>query len=183
MTRNQKVNPEELEREYIYDQGTPPVSFSQLAERHGVTRSTVADRGIKGRWFERRKAFREQLGMKVTEAMGDEWVRLEAAVRERLMTLGLAYLARYEKDLAEDKVSISTRDMIGVAAMLRTLSQDAATARVNGEEVSLIDPDNAHLDPDSYRRALRTIERLEAGDEPFDAEDPEATGTEGAGAD
>jgi hypothetical protein len=182
VTRSMKVDPEQLEREYIYDAGTPPISFTDLAKHHGVARNTVAERGIKGGWFAKRKAFRESLGMKVTEAMGEEWVALEAAVRERLMTSGLNYLAQWEKKLAEGELPITTKDALGVAAMLRGLTKDGINGAVNPEgEIRTIDPDSErHLPPDEYRRALDAIRELEAGsNDPVDAPDAEASGAEG----
>jgi hypothetical protein len=184
MTRQRKVDPDILEREYIYDSTNPPISITQLAERHDLARSGVAEKARKGRWFERRKEFRDQLGIKATEALGEEWVRFETATREKMMTIGIAYLAKFEKALAEDEIKVSTRDALGIMAMLRALTGDAATARVNGEEVDLIDPDSVALDPDTARRTLAAIERLEAGpDEPDDPADAEAERAAGTGAD
>lgn len=181
VTRNRKIDPAILEREYIYDAATPPVSFSQLAERHGLARNTVAEKGVKGRWFERRKEFRESLGIKVTEAMGEEWVRFETAAREKLMSLGMSYIEKYEAALKADEVKVSTRDMLGIAAMLRTFIGDAAQAKTKGEEV-LLDPDTSDIAPDEYRRALAAIEQIESGGAD-DAAAAEAAGPPGVGED
>lgn len=161
MTRNRKVDPEVLEREYIYDRGSPPISITGLAERHGLARSGVAEKAMAGKWFQRRQEFRETLGMKVTEALGEEWVRFETAARESAMTIALDYMERYKKALAADEVKVSTRDFLGVMAMLRTFLGDAAQAKSNGEEV-LIDPDTADLDPDTARRWLATLDGVAA---------------------
>lgn len=183
MTRNRKVDPEVLEREYIYDAENPPVSITRLAERHGLARNTVAEKAIRGRWFERRKEFRENLGIKVTEALGDEWAKLEAATREKLMSLGSTYLDQYMKKLVAEEVPLTTKDALGVAAMMRTLINDAANAKTSSDgEVLLHDPDAADLSPEAYRRALDTIERAERGQlgpGPDDAGSAEAPGDEG----
>jgi len=155
MTRNRKVDPEVLEREYIYDSGTPPISYTELAAKYGLARNTVAEKGIRGRWFERREEFRKTLGIKVTEALGEEWVRFETAAREKLMALGMTYVEKYAKALEDGEIKVSTRDMLGVAAMLRTLMGDAAAAKPT-EEV-LLDPD-ADLHPDVARRVLAALE-------------------------
>ena len=175
MTKNRVVDIDELEREYIYDQGTPPVSFTDLARRHGVARNTVSVPGTKRGWYEKRKAFRVALGMKVTEAMGDQWVALEAALTERLMSSGLAYLSKWEKALADDKITVSTRDALGVAAMLRTLAKDKGAEIGPDDMPRFVGPeDEEQKDPDEYRRALEAIRRIEAGEtESDDASDPE----------
>jgi len=179
MTRNRKIDPEVLEREYVYDSGTPPISFSGLAEKYGLARNTVAEKGIKGRWYERRKEFREQLGMKTVEALGDQWVRYETAVREKAMVIAVEYLEKYAKALTDGEIKVGTRDMLGVVAMLRTLMTDAA-ARATTEEV-LLDPDTADLKPEHFQRAIDVLDRLElgAGDAPATA----ATGAPGVGED
>lgn len=175
MTRNRKVDPELLEREYIYDTANPPVSFTQLAERHGLARNTVAEKATKGRWFERRQEFRRQIGEKAVEALGEQWVRFETATREKLMSLGLEYMGKYAEKLTAGEIPITTRDMLGIAAMMRTLMGDTAAAKTNGEEVALYDPSTTDLDPDEARRILAAIESGSNGDgeaEAAGAEEP-----------
>jgi len=180
MTRNRKVDPEVLEREYIYDSGTPPISYTELAAKYGLARNTVAEKGIRGRWFERREEFRKTLGIKVTEALGEEWVRFETAAREKLMALGMTYVEKYAKALEDGEIKVSTRDMLGVAAMLRTLMGDAAAAKPT-EEV-LLDPD-ADLAPDEARRLLAGIERVESDIRSGAAPAASEAGPSGAGED
>lgn len=162
MTRNRKVDPLVLEHEYIYDSASPPISFTGLAERHGLARNTVAEKARLGRWYERREEFRRQLGVKTVEALGEQWVRFETATREKLMAIGLAYIERYAAALADPEFKVSTRDLLGVAAMMRTYLSDAAVAKTNGEEV-LLDPETADLDPAVARRVLRVLEAGEPG--------------------
>lgn len=184
MTRTRKVDPEVLEREYIYDSSSPPISYTQLADRHGLARNTVAEKGIAGGWYSKRMAFRQSLGIKVADALGEEWVKFETATREKTMELGLKVLQRFENQLEDPEFQISTRDALGWAAALHALAKDAATSSA-GKEVDLIDPENVHLDPDQYRDALRQIELIESGggNDAVDAPDLEATGTEGSGPD
>jgi hypothetical protein len=179
MTRNRKIDPEVLEREYIYDSSPKPVSFTALADRYNLARNTVAEKGVKGRWYERRKEFREQLGMKTVEALGDQWVRYETAVREKAMVIAVKYLETYEAKLLSGEITVSTRDMLGVVAMLRTLMTDATAAK-STEEV-LLDPDASDIAPDEYRKALDVLDRLELGaGAPAEAAE---TGAPGAGED
>ena len=158
MTRLRKVEPEVLEREYVFDAANPPVSLTELAERHGLARSGVAEKARLGRWYERREEFRRQLGEKAVEKLGEEWVRFETASRERMLSIGLDYLNKYAEALTNGDIKVSTRDMLGVASMVRALIGDAAAAKTNGEEVALYDPDTTDLDPAIARRVLAELE-------------------------
>ena len=162
MTRTLKLDYDEIEREYIYDGSANPVSFTELAKRHNVARNTIAEKGIKGRWFERRKEFREQLGIKATEALGDEWVRFETAIRHKTTSVALKYLDAFEKALDEGKIEPNTRDMVQIANLLRTYAQDAASATMvgAGEEVRIIDPDSHQLDEATARRTLAALDAV-----------------------
>lgn len=180
MTKLRKYDPEVLEREYIYDSSQKGISISLLAEKHGMARSGLADMAMKGRWYEKRKTFREQLGMRVIDAMGEEWAQYGAAVREKQMAIAMTYLDKYSDALDSGEIKMNTRDALGMMSAIRTFVQDAA-ATAPGEE-ALIDPDAVTLDASEYRRALASIEQIEAGiaDERDDAADLEATGTEGS---
>ncbi len=185
MTRARKVDPAVLEREYIFDPSNPPVSLTGLAEKYGMARSGIADKALKGRWYERREEFRTQLGEKVVAALGDEWVGFETATREKLMQTGLKYLDSYIKALDDGKIVPNTRDMLGVAAMIRTFLGDAA-ASPKGEE-ALLDPDTVDISPEYYRRAIAAIEtaQLTSGADPGpdDAGETAEAGASGTGED
>lgn len=185
MTRSRKVDPALLEREYIFDSGNPPVSLTQLADKYGMARSGIAEKARGGRWYERRIEFRERLGEKVVAALGDEWVKYETAVREKLMNVGIKYLDKYaeELDKEDSDIKINTRDMLGIAAMVRTMLGDISS-NPHGEE-ALVDPDSATLSPDYYRKALKVIEAQlsDGADGPDDAGEAEATGASGVGED
>ena len=155
--------------------------------RHGSGRSPARHSRLTGRWFQPRKAIRETCGLFGAEALADQWVRYETAVREKAMSAAVEYIDKYVEKLQAGEVSINTKDMLGMVAMLRTLMSDASAAKTT-EEV-LLDPDTAELHPDEYRRALATIDQLEAGTlngaghGADDAEAPAAAGPSGAGED
>lgn len=179
MTRNPKVPTEVLEREYVYDGRNPPISITELAAKHRLARSGVAAKAKEGRWFERREEFRVTLGKKTVEALGEEWVRLETAAREKALSIAMAYMDKYDKQLQDPEFKPNTRDFLGMMAMMRTYLGDAAAAKVSGEEV-LIDPDTAPLTPEAARQVLADLERhaqLGPGSE------APAAGPEGAGED
>src|SRR5204862_1115992 len=95
-----------------------------LAEKHGMPRSLLTDRGGKEGWADQRTEFRRALGVKTTEAMTDEIIKFQIATRERMMTVGLKYMDEYAKALEAGEIKVATRDMLGVASMLRTLIGD-----------------------------------------------------------
>lgn len=162
MTRQQKLDWDVIEREYIYDAAKSPVSYSQLALRHNVARNTVAERGTREQWYEKREEFRRQLGIKATEALSEEWQKFDVAVRKKVTALSLKYLDAYEKALDAGEIKPNTRDMVAVTAMLTALAQNAAASAINETgEVKIIDPDSHVLDPDTARQALAAIESME----------------------
>lgn len=178
MTRARKVDPAVLEREYIFDSGNPPVSLTDLADKYGMARSGIAEKARLGRWYERRIEFREQLGEKVVAALGDKWVEFETARREQMMNIAVKYLEKYAEALDDGEIKMNTRDMLGIAAMIRTLFGDIAS---NPREEALLN-EEADLSPDYYRRALTVIEaELNRGDEPHDAGEAAEASTEGTG--
>lgn len=172
MTRQNKYDYELLKREYIYDAGSPPISYTDLAERHGMSRSLLTDRGSREEWAEQRVEFRKALGVKTTEAMEDDIVKFQIATRERMMSVGLAYMDQYAKALESGDIKVSTRDMLGIAAMLRTLIGDT----LDGVEVKegLLDPDTVELDPAEIRRHLALLDDGEPDAGDAEAEPPPA---------
>lgn len=162
MTRQRKLDLDEVEREYVYDASANPVSFSQLALRHNVARNTIAEPATRGRWYEKREEFRKQLGIKATEALGDEWVKFETAIRQKTTSVALKFLDQYEKKLDAGEIPMNTKDMLGIAAMLRTYAQDAASSPLvgTGEEVKIIDPDSHQLDEATARRTLAALDAV-----------------------
>jgi len=124
-----------LQREYIFD-STPGrgISLTELAEKHGIARSLIADRAVAEGWTKKRQQYREALGVKTMEAMADRSAATEVAAREGMIALGLDYMKRYKAALEAGEIKLSTRDMIGMAAMIRTLMQDATTSVIGREE-------------------------------------------------
>lgn len=188
MTRARKVDPAILEREYIYDSSNPPISITGLADKYGMARSGIADKARNGHWYEKRQEFRQQLGEKVVASLTDEWAEFETTVRKKMMEMGTAYLDQYMVKLVAGEVKVSTRDALGIAAMLRTLIGDAAASSL--PEHTLIDPEEVTLPPEAYRDAVEVLKRqLEAGEvpdadtRPFDADGDAEAGPEGTGED
>lgn len=158
-----------LEREYVYDMSEPPISFTELADKHGLARSNVAAKGTAGKWYEKRQEFRAKLKAGVREAMTDQVLQAEVAYREKLLHAGGVYLDKYVEALtAEDsKIAVNTKDMLGVAAMLRTIVGDMKAEAQPDTVVVTPGGDVEFADPDKAKKAMADLQRLlEAGDEP-----------------
>ena len=115
----------ELEREYLYSD--PPITLTDLADKHGLARSNVADKARIGKWYERREEFRRQLSEKAREILLDEFVEYEVANRKKLLDVAAKYFDKYVTALDSGEVKVNTRDMILVASMWRTLVGDLAS--------------------------------------------------------
>lgn len=157
-----------LEREYVYSD--PPVSITELAERHSLARSNVAAKATAGKWFEKREEFRRRLSEKTRDAMAEKWSEMQTAVYERLAKTSVAYLDLYEKALAEGKVPANTKDMLGIASMMRTLTNDMVNKPVGG---GVVDPETGDVfdgDEEEARDAIAKVKALMAGEREPDGE-------------
>ncbi len=164
MTRQRKYDYEALRAEYI--QAKTPISYTDLADKHGLSRSLLTDRGAREGWTAQRDAFREALGIKVTEAMTDQIAKFQIALHEKSIAVGLKYLDQYAAALDAGEIKMSTRDMVAVAAMVRVLTADAAASRQPGEDGVI--SEDAPMSPDAIRKAILQLEAGEV-DGPGDA--------------
>lgn len=195
MTRNQKVPTEVLRREYVFDSATPPVSITELADRHGLARSGVAAKATetKPTWYEQREEFRRQIGEKVIANMADDWAVIHKARFEKMVQAMTMTLDKYIERLNSGEVKPTTRDAVAVVAALRVLQADERAALTGESE--LIDPQTVEIDPGRMVELVPLLKRLLAnngevidGDftesdaaEPGHADGYAPTGTEGAG--
>lgn len=146
-----------LEREYVY--GDPPISISDLAEKYGLARSNVADKANAGKWFQKREEFRRRLAEQTRDAMAEKWAEMQIAVYERLGKTAVAYLDIYEKALASGEIKPTTRDMLGIAAMMRTLTGDMVNKPVGS---AVVDPETGDVFDGTAEDARIAIEKVKA---------------------
>lgn len=152
-----------LEREYVY--ADPVISLTELADKYGLARSGVADKARIGRWYEKREAFRTRLADKTREAMAERWAEFQTANYERLMKMAATYLDKYQAELETGAIKVSTRDMLGIAAMMRTFLDDMAKQPVSSPvDVTPGDAD----DPETAAATIEYVKRLMAGGDPTD---------------
>lgn len=161
MTRNRRVDPAVLEREYVYAE--PPISITELSDKYGLARSGVADKARIGKWYEKREEFRKRLSDKTREAMAEKWAEMQTAVYERLMKSGITYLDQYDQALANGDIKPTARDMIAVAGLMKGLLDDMARKPVS--DPVLVSPDGEEFtgDPDAARSVIEEVKRLMAG--------------------
>lgn len=150
-----------LEREYVY--ADPVVSITELAERHGLARSNVADKARIGKWYEKREEFRRRLAEETRDALAEKWAEAQIALYERLAKTATKYLDLFDTALEAGDIKANTRDMIAIAAMMRTISTDmadrpAAVAQQGGES------DTFEGTAEEARAMIERIKRLQSGE-------------------
>jgi len=169
LTRARKVDPALLEREYVYDSGTPPISITQLADNHGMARSHIADMARRGKWYEKRKEIRTTVGEKVLDAMTDRWAETQTIVRNRMLELNIKLLDQAEKAVEAGEIKItSIRDVQTIVATVRVLLGDQAVDEMRKTGPTVIDMETATIDPDKLIEMLPLLKQLAAGREPDD---------------
>lgn len=168
MTRNRKVATDVLRREYIYSD--PPISISDLAEKYALARSGVAEKaqrgdlieGVQVSWYQQREDFRSRLTAKVEDALREKWAEAETEYREKLLKAGGQYLDKYVTALEAGEIGVNTKDMLGIAAMMRTLMADQ---KAQAPQTVIVDGDGEELDEDDARKVLAEAKRLLTGGE------------------
>ncbi len=111
-------------------------------------------------WYQQREDFRAKLTAKVAAALAEKWAEAETAYREKLLEAGSDYLDRWVKALAEEKVTVNTKDMLGVASMMRTLLNDQ---KASAAPTVIVDGDGEELSEDEARRVMEEARRLLTG--------------------
>jgi hypothetical protein len=172
MTRARKIDPAVLEREYVYDPNTPGISYDDLAAKHGLARSGVADKGMKGHWAEKRAEFRKAVGMKVVESISEDWAKYASAQRSKMVEAMVKTLDAYIERLDAGEIKPGVRDAVSISAALRVLINDI-TVSMPAEDQTL-DPATVELDPaalaDFIQRARGQLRALPSGEEDSDAD-------------
>jgi hypothetical protein len=158
MTRNPSSDPQQLEREYVY--APEPISFSELADRHGLARSNVADKARIGQWYKKRQEYQRQVSRSVVEAMGEKWAQQGVALREKVIHAAETTLDKYIELLDNDKIKPDAKDAATMAAVVRTFLADIAEAAkpnqmiVDGDAVEWESEEAAREAVDVAKRAL-----------------------------
>ena len=158
MTRLQKVDPKVLRHEYVYAE--PTISITELADKYGLARSGVADKARIGGWYEAREEFRAKVSEGTRDALAEKWVAFQTANYERLMEMAATYLDKYQAALKKDEIKVSTRDMLGIAAMMRTFLADMSRAPADADP-RLVNPDGEEF-TGTEAEARSVIEQVKA---------------------
>jgi hypothetical protein len=156
-----------LRHEYIY--ADPPISITELADKHGLARSGVADKARIGEWYKARQEFRNKVSDRVTEALAEKWSEFQVANYERLMKVAANYLDTYQAELEAGTIKVNTRDMLGIAAMMRTFLSDM-TKQPLDSGTTVIGPDGEEFSGTDAeaRSVIEEVKRLMAGGKPDD---------------
>ena len=147
-----------LEREYVFSVEEP--SLTDIAAKYGLARSNVAAKCRTGGWAKKRADHLATLAAKTRELMADEWVEFEKANREKLLRVGAAYLDKFATALEAGEVKVTTRDMLGVAAMMRTFLSDGAAKPADDPRVV----SDTGFDAAEARDVIAQFKQLMAGE-------------------
>lgn len=150
-----------LEREYVYSD--PPLSITDLAEKHGLARSNVAAKANAGKWYEKRQEWQRRLKDETRNALAEKWADSQVALYERLAKTATKYLDKFDEALEKDDFKVSTRDMVAIAAMMRTISTDMANKPVSNP-VSDDDDDTFEGTVEDAKAVIERIKRLRSGE-------------------
>ena len=150
-----------LEREYVYSD--PPLSISDLAEKHGLARSNVAAKANAGKWYEKRQEWQRRLKDETRNALAEKWAESQVALYERLAKTAIKYLDGYDAALEAGEIKHNTRDMIAIAAMMRTISTDMANRPVSNP-VAEDDDDTFEGTVEDAKAVIERIKRLRSGE-------------------
>ncbi len=174
MSRARKLDYALLEREYVYDPATPPVSITALADRHGIaSRSNLADIARRGKWYEKRKEVRLTVGEKVLDAMTDRWAETQTTIRNRMLELSIKLLDQAEKAVDAGEIKITrVADVQAIVATARVLLGDQAIDEANKNGPTIIDMDTMTMSPEKMAEMLPLLKQLAAGKEADDDSDP-----------
>lgn len=160
---NRKVPTEVLRREYVFDSGTPPISISDLASRHGLARSGVAMKATEAEpsWYRQREEFRKQIGEKVIANLADNWAEVQTHRFEMMVAAMSKTLEKYMERLENGEIKPTTRDAVAVVGALRVLTGDQQAQEVR--EATLIDPQSINLPADKLLEMIPTLKALLGG--------------------
>lgn len=152
MTRNSSIDYPALRNEYVY--ADPPISLTDLAEKHGHARSAIAEVSTRDHWYEDRQEFRLKLGQNTRLALAEEFAVSEAAHRRKIAKTAIAVLDKFATDLADDKIQINAKDAALWAGVLRQEHEDM-------RQVALPPVIEGHADDMDEERARQTIADVE----------------------
>lgn len=170
MTRNPKVDWKTLEHEYVFDPNN--ISISELAAKHDIARSGVAQKMGIGKWYEKRLEYQKRVDASVVEAMGQKWAAMTVAIQEKVLRAAEATLDAYIKYIEEGVVKPDAKDAALMSQIIRTTLADIHNAAkpsalvVYGEAVEM-DPAVAADMLQTAKAALRQagVLQLEAGED------------------
>ena len=124
-----------------------------------------------GKWFEKRTAFRQTVGMRVTEVIEDNAISFAASQRQLVIDAMRKTLEKYAERLDNGEIKPTTKDAVAAAAALRAYLADTVAAAPSEE--APLDPTTVELPPDALAAFVTAFNRgeirvLPSGEEPAD---------------
>jgi len=158
-----KVDYDQLEREFV----TGNVSIRSLAAKHNMSFSAVADQSRKRKWVEKREDYRGSRAIKVYERNTEKFANDEAQLRQEMITLLRATMARWAQQLADPNKPpmLNAKEFVEVIKQM-TLMLGGVTERREEKHLGL----NLNvggpggLEPDFLKRLLEESRRHVSGE-------------------
>lgn len=145
--RPTKANYPEMEQEFV----TSELSIREIARRHDLSWSTVAERAKREKWSDKRAAFRESINRRSYEKVIDRFSSDEAEIRAESVVVMRATLRRFAEQLRDKEINVSPRDAVAAVHALQLLLGEP-TSRA---ESKVIEFSTGGLDPGNLRELLR----------------------------
>lgn len=124
-----KYDPQLVEHEYV----TGDISLRKLAEKHGVSFSSLAAYARSKDWTGRRIAYQTSLSRRTYEVMAADQANIKGSINEDSMKVLRATLSVYAEQLAARKVSITPKDAIeSIRALAILLGQEEGGRDTDG---------------------------------------------------
>ena len=142
-----KYNADEVERRYV----TGKESIRTIATDIGVAFSSLAEKSRKDGWREKRLAYRQVSGEKITERVADRWASQKAEVVDEMLVVLRAAIRKFYERLndPESTVLITLKDVtLAMNQMLLLLGEP--TQRLESRNLGFTF--SADLDPELLRR-------------------------------
>jgi hypothetical protein len=148
-----KVDYSALEKEYV--EGRTPISIRKLAERHGMSFSTVADYARRHDWAAKRQLRTARLAERSIERYVDNHLEEAAQARREMILTARAAIARYAQQLSDNDnpERVSARDAAAMMDKLLLLMGDP-TERREEKHLGISITATGGLDEPALRRLL-----------------------------
>lgn len=143
-----KYDPKVVEHEYV----TTEISLRALAQKHGVSFSSLAAFARKEDWTGKRVAYESALSRRTYDVMAQDAGDLRGSVKNESVKLLRAQLAVYAEQLSARKVPITPKDAIETVRALAVLLGQEEGGTTADDRTIIVSGPSRSVDADLLRR-------------------------------